>query len=387
MHDIFRRLASYQRLKMSQRRIAKAMHLGATRLSFGPSSLNLMMIDTCNARCLMCGKDYRSCGSNDQLSLEAVRRIYSHLDMDKIVDVIYGGGGEPFLNPDLADIAALTRREYPVIQHTVISNFITFKPETVGAMLVSGVNFLISVNAATEKTYSTITGIDQFHGVIEHIRRLVAIRKELNSISHIALSMILMRQNIEELPDFIRLAANLGVDEVKTLYVRVYPKNYRNKQGRPNELLEDDSLYYQQKLADEKVLEAEKAARECGIQFDHEPFFSCSVQKSRDCSEAWKSLFINFNGDVYPCPASEILFKPKVDAGMYVSGNILTQHWTEFWNNPFWQAVRSSNLGGRGEDSVPECHCCGNSINWLGSAAKPAHVLDWEIAEKSTQKL
>lgn len=387
MYDLLRRFASFFRLKLSLRRISKSMRLGATQLAYGPSSINLMMIDTCNAQCLMCGKDYRSCGSNDHLSLAAVRRIYAHLDMNRIVDIVYGGGGEPFLNPELSAIAALTRREYPLIQHTVITNFITFNPEVVRTMLESGVNFLVSVNAATEKTYQTVTGIDHFHGVIEHIRHLTTLRRKLNSSSHIALSMILMRQNIEELTSFIRLALELGADEVKTLYVRVYPEKYRNKQGRSNTLLEEDSLFYHQQLADKMILEAESVARECGMQFEHESLFKNSINKQRDCCEAWKSLFVNFNGDVYPCPASEILFKPKVDAGQYASGNILKQHWTEFWNSPFWLAVRSSNLGTKGEDIVPECHCCGNAINWFGSQARQAHVLNWELAEKSTLNL
>jgi radical SAM protein with 4Fe4S-binding SPASM domain len=387
MNDMLRRMMSYYRLKKSQRQIAQSMTRGETELAFGPSSLNLMMIDTCNAQCLMCGKDYRTCGSNAHLSLEAIRRIYDHLDMQGIVDVVYGGGGEPFLNPDLAAIAAMTRQRFPVIQHTVISNFISFKEEAVRTMLQHGVNFLISVNAATPDKYRTITGIDQFAGVIDHIRRLTALRRELKSRSHVALSMILMRQNIDDLPAFIRLAAELGADEVKTLYVRIYPESYRSKQGRSNQLQEEDSLYYHQKLANEKVIEAEKLAKSSGIVFDHEALFANTVEKTRDCCEAWKSLFINFNGDVYPCPASEILFKPKVDAGQYRSGNILEQHWQEFWNNPFWQAVRSSNLGAKGKDIVPECHCCGNAINWSGSCSRQAHILDWEVAEKSTFKI
>lgn len=387
MSDTYRRVTSYLRLKRAQRRIAGSMRRGDTRLAFGPSSLNLMMIDTCNAQCIMCGKDYRSYGSNDHLSLEAIRRIYGHLDMTRIVDVVYGGGGEPFLNPDLAAIAAFTRQSYPIIQHTVISNFITFKPDTVQSMLTSGVHFLISLNAATEPTYRYVTGIDHFNGVVEHIRRLVALRRELKSRSHIALSMILMRRNIEELPEFVRMSSMLGADEVKTLYVRVYPKGHRQKQNRPIELSDDDSLFFHQKLSDEKVLEAKRAARQCGIRFDHEPLFADHIIKQRDCCEAWRSLFINFNGDVYPCPASEILFKPKVDAGQYASGNVLRQNWTEFWNNPFWQAVRSTNLGDRGEDIVPECHCCGNGINWFGSCARQAHLLDWHEAETSALQL
>ncbi len=113
--------------------------------------------------------------------------------------------------------------------------------------------------------------------------------------------MILMRQNIDDLPDFIRLATELGGDEVKTLYVRIYPESYRNKQGRSNQLPEEDSLYYHQQLANENVIEAEKLAKASGIVFDHGTLFDHTVEKTRDCCEAWKSLFINFNGDVYPC--------------------------------------------------------------------------------------
>jgi len=387
MNHFLRRLASYGRLRQAERRISSSMRTGQTRLSYGPSSLNLMMMDTCNAQCLMCGKDYRSCGSNAYLSLGDVQTVYRNLDMQHVVDVIYGGGGEPFLNPDLSAIARFTHKQYPVIQHTVISNFISFKAEAVESMLADSVHFLLSLNAATESTYRIISGIDLFPAVVEHVRRLIEMRRHGRSRSHIALSMILMRQNIDELTEFVNLAGRLGVDEVKTLYVRIYPPEHRNRHGRSVQLQEDDSLYFHQEQSDARVVAARERARQLGIAFEHEPLFSGGRSCPRNCNEAWKSLFVNFNGDVYPCPASEILFKPKVDAGRYASGNILRQHWTEFWNNPFWQAVRASNLPGTTRDVVPECHCCGNAICWEGTSSERAHILDWRAAENSDLSL
>ena len=385
--DFINRARSYMRLQKSNKRAEQAQAKGVAALPFGPSSLNLMMTDACNSQCIMCGKDYQSCGSRQFISLDDLKTIYSNLPMGDIVDVIYGGGGEPFLNPDLGRIAACTKKYYPVIQHTVISNMIQWKLDTIGQLLDNQVHFLVSINAACKKTFRDVSGVDAFDAVIEHVGKLVALGKERGSGSKVSISMVLMQQNIEELAEFITLAAKLGVDDVKTLYVRVYPENHRVKENRVSTIKSTDSLFFFQEKSDSIVRDAEKMAADKNIRFEHEPLFSCSKTGERNCCEPWKSLFINFNGDVYPCPASEILFKPKVDAEHYQSGNILKQHYTEFWNNEFWQAIRVSNARVKRQDIVPECRCCGNAINWLGSGTKASHILDWTEAESSDMKL
>lgn len=332
----------------------------------------------------MCGKDYKACGTKEYLRLADIQKIYDHLDMDAIVDVIYGGGGEPFLNPDLGKIAAHTRAVQPAVQHTVISNLIQWKNEEIVSLLDSNVNFLVSVNGASKETYQRVTGVDAFDTVTEHIRRLAAMNKRHRCPVNISISIILMRQNIEELPDFIRLAASLGVGDVKSLYVRVYPEEYRDKSSGSTPISPQDSLFFHQDIGKDMIVAAEKIAAELNIQFEHEPLIARRPQCTRDCKEPWKSLFINFNGDVYPCPASEILFKSKVDSRMYKSGNILEQDYREFWNNEFWQALRETNIQRGRSEIIPECQCCGNAINWCGPGSESAHIMDWRKAKKST---
>ncbi|MFH1754162.1 MAG: SPASM domain-containing protein [Candidatus Latescibacterota bacterium] len=148
----------------------------------------------------------------------------------------------------------------------------------------------------------------------------------------------------------------------------------------------EDSLYYDQELSDRMVLAAEREALKRGVSIEHDPLFTSAVRRPRECVHSWKSLYVNFNGDVYPCPASEILFKPKIDKRQYDSGNLLTQHYSAFWNNAFWQTLRRSNLKGAPTE-VPECGCCGNAICWDGPAVESAHVLDWKLAERSDLRL
>ena len=377
------RAKSVLRLRKTHSRARKATKDGLTDLPFGPCSINLMMVDACNSQCIMCGDDYKNCGSGDYITMAKIKTAYRHLMLSEVVDVIYGGGGEPFLNPELADIAEYTHRLDQVIQHTVITNMIKTDIRTYERLLLNHVHFLVSVNAASKETYQQISGVNAFEKVISNIQSLVSIRLKCKSKAKISMSMILMKKNIGELVDFIRLAKSLHVDKVKTLYVRVYPETYRGKNGRNDRIEENDSLFYHQKQSDQNVTIAKQTAQELGIGFEHEPLFFKSYQTVRKCTEPWKSVFINTNGDVYPCAGSEILFKKKVDTNTYNCGNLLKQSIDEFWNNRFWQALRRTNLLKSYIDTVPECSCCGNSINWCGSDNKNSHLMDWTEAENS----
>jgi MoaA/NifB/PqqE/SkfB family radical SAM enzyme len=374
-------------MRHSEAMISKALKNGDAILGFGPSSLNLMMADTCNSQCIMCGHDYSGCGSGQYITLDNIKTIYSNLDVKQVVDVIYGGGGEPFLNPELGIIAAYTRKVDPVIQHTVITNGIASKPELVENLIRNRVHILVSINAATSRTFRAVSGVDSFSRVIENVRYMVTKRNDIRSDVNISISMILMEKNIRELVPFVRLGRDLGVDGVKTLYVRIYPENRLIKHDGLVKIESGDSLFFSQEESDKSVRDAEHEAKRLGIDFEHEPLFCCNTTKQRDCCEPWKSLFINYNGDVYPCPASEILFKNKIDDGRYNSGNIFRQHVAEFWNNTFWQALRKTNLSAGREEIVPECSCCGNAINWLGPGARKSHILDWTEAENSTLRV
>lgn len=380
------RVALYIRLKQAKRRIAAAIRSGKIELDFPPTSLNLMMADVCNSQCIMCGHDYLACGSGEMLTLERMRTLYDHLDMKRVVDITYGGGGEPFLNPELPDIAEFTRENYPVVRHMVISNFIAVKEETLRRMLASGVHFLVSINAATPETFRAVSGRDAFASVMESLKLLVRLRRVLLAPVQILISFILMRRNIAELIDFVRLAADLGADGVWLTYVRVYPESQRLRAGRSETIRPEDSLYYDQELSDRMLLAAKQEALKQGLSIEHASLFTGAEKRPRECVHPWKSLYVNFNGDVYPCPASEILFKPKIDRRQYDSGNLLTQHYSAFWNNAFWQTLRRSNLKGAPTE-VPECSCCGNAICWDGPAVKSSHVLDWTSAERSDLRL
>lgn len=382
-----RRIFSYIRLRKSLSKANHAARKGLTRLAFWPSSLNLMMIDRCNAQCIMCGHDYHDCGSGDMLTLSKVKAIYGHLHIHELVDVIYGGGGEPFLNDDLGDIAEYTHHLDPVIQHTVITNGIAWRPAIAEKLIRNNVNFLVSLNAASRESYNTVSGIDVFDTVCSTLENLHALRKKIASGIHLAVSIILMRQNIHELPEFVRLAGRLGADSVKAFYVRIYPPAYRLRSGNAR-IAPEDSLYNHQELANRMILEAREEADRLNIRFEPPQLFGIHKPVPRNCLEPWRSLYIDTNGNLFPCAASEIHFKNKVDRQVYRTGNILKDPIESIWNNGFWQALRKTNLQSMEvQPIVSECACCSMGICWNGPDVVESHLMDWSHSEASSLQL
>lgn len=335
----------------------------------------------------MCGHDYHDCGSGDMLTLAKVQTIYGHLHMHELVDVIYGGGGEPFLNDDLGEIAEYTHRQDPVIQHTVITNGIAWRPAIAEKLIYNNVNFLVSLNAASPESYHTVSGIDVFDTVCNNVHSLNELRKKTGARIHLAVSIILMQQNIHDLPDFVRLADRLGADSVKAFYARIYPPAYRLRSGNAR-ISPTDSLFYHQDLANRMIREAQDEAQRLKIRFDSPPMFGTHKPIPRGCLEPWRSLYIDTNGNLFPCAASEIHFKDKVDRQIYRTGNILKEPIEKIWNNEFWQALRRTSFQSDAvKDIVPECACCSMGICWHGPDVAESHLMDWSPSEASSLQL
>jgi MoaA/NifB/PqqE/SkfB family radical SAM enzyme len=71
----------------------------------------------------------------------------------------------------------------------------------------------VSLDAGTAATYQKIRGFS-FERVIGNLERFIAARRARGQTYPLLfLNMTMMRSNIEELDDFIRLAARLGADE------------------------------------------------------------------------------------------------------------------------------------------------------------------------------
>jgi MoaA/NifB/PqqE/SkfB family radical SAM enzyme len=192
---------------------ALEMRLGREELLSLPQYMALCPTGQCNALCGFCSVTTSRSGIiKKQLPFDAIARFTGPVSR---VIRMYGleGNGEPTLYERFDDLAAELLRNGATAY--LITNGDRLTPASVDALVARGldaVNF--SLNAATAETHRRIMKLKDFDRVLGNIRRFVSARGA-KPRPIVSVSMVVTRDNVHEVVDFIRLAEqDLGVDRV-----------------------------------------------------------------------------------------------------------------------------------------------------------------------------
>lgn len=170
--------------------------------------VTLFLSERCNSRCVSC--DYWRHGRAD-LDFEAVNRLLPSLERLG-TEVVLISGGEPLLNPEWAQIAALLG-QHGLKVWLLTSGLSLAKHAARASMLFDAIT--VSLDGTDGNTYAAIRGVDAFDAVCRGIRAAVA----ANAV--VTLRVTVQRGNFRQLPDFVRLGRALGVAQVSFLAVDV----------------------------------------------------------------------------------------------------------------------------------------------------------------------
>lgn len=202
------------------------------------------------------------------------------------------GWGEPLLHPYLWEMIRATKRAGCRVGFTTCGNFLD---ETSGARLLDeGIDILsISFAGATPATHEASRVGSDFRKLAAHVERIARLRKERGlTAPTIELHFLMLRANIHELPEFVRLAASLGADQVVATNVAYAPTR------------EIDALRVFAESPDPRhvalVAEAEREAKRLGITFHAYPL--TMDQNILECdAQPTETAFVNHLGQVTPC--------------------------------------------------------------------------------------
>jgi molybdenum cofactor biosynthesis enzyme MoaA len=178
-----------------------------------PTQVYLEVTNYCNSLCISCPLTY-----NHFLPYEAKHHL-AWEDFCRIVDqfprlerVVLHGIGEPLLNKDLPRfVAYLKERNAHVIFNT---NAILLNQKRGDALAAAGLDELrVSLDAITPDLYAQLRGVDRLPQVIDNLTAFIA-RHGGRERPKVSLWWVAMQANLPQLPDFVRLAAQIGVAEV-----------------------------------------------------------------------------------------------------------------------------------------------------------------------------
>jgi MoaA/NifB/PqqE/SkfB family radical SAM enzyme len=317
-----------------------------------PRTLYLETTNRCDSKCQTCIRTFETLEPPADLSLDRVRAIVEQFPgLDRVV---LHGIGEPLLNREIFDIIVYLKTR--VVTVLFNSDAITLTAARANRLLESGLDeYRVSMDAATRETYGRLRGVDQFDRVIANVARLVELQRAAQRTTpRVSLWFTASRANVEELPAFVRLAAQLGVGEV---YVQRLVFNGLGLAVDANALHGRLREREQALLAEAEALATahDVAMRASGLTT---PLASLQGG-ARDqrpwagCQRPWTLAYVTANGNVLPCCISPWVAK---DYSALILGNAFHDRFAAIWNGERYQRFRAQFESSRPPDA---CRGCG----------------------------
>jgi MoaA/NifB/PqqE/SkfB family radical SAM enzyme len=177
-----------------------------------PVCLYLEVTNRCNLLCETCPRTFEDLEAPADMGWELFTSIIDQVP--GIARVVMHGVGEPMLVKNLPQmIRYLKARGIYALFNT---NGTLLTPRKQRELIETGLDELrVSLDAADATTFLAVRGKDMFNRIVRNISGFTALQKEIGATRPLV-SMWLtgLKETIGQLPDFVRLAAEIGVAEV-----------------------------------------------------------------------------------------------------------------------------------------------------------------------------
>ena len=272
------------------------MEHGKTILDSYPRRIVLELTNACNLNCVMCGRnaaDFKLTVFNMDTfrSLEPL--------MDTVEEVTLMGWGEPTIHPHFIEMLEIINRHSA--RKYFCTNGMNLK-KIKDAIFDYNVDvFAVSLDGATQETNDRIRRGSNLKQITEDLKDIVRIKKEKGlKYPWVNFVFCAMKSNIAELPDLIRLAAEIGIEEVKVVYLTVFGED-----------LLEESLWGEELLVKTIFEEAVRVGEELGIVLKLPHYIGedeAGDKLHKDCFVAWRDFFLGSDGYVRPCMSTPVQF-------------------------------------------------------------------------------
>ena len=323
-----------------------------------PRHLYVEVTNRCNLKCRACILYRESWESARDVTLDELVRITDQLP--ELERIALHGIGEPLMNADLpAMIRRLKNRDAFVFFN---SNGILLDGNRQNELINAGLDELrISLDAANQQDYKAMRNSDRFEQITFNLRSFVKRMRQLQ-VSRPTLSLWYLgtRENINSLPEFIRLAADIGVTQVY-LQRLVYfhdDDGYGLATSEKTLVASDGSVR-------QRVEQGQNLAKQLGVQFNASGLSTPveSVQTDTRERHSWKGCFrpttlmyITANGNVLPCCISPF---STSDYASIILGNVFETPLKQIWLGSKYRAFRKSH-----QTAIPPKSCRGCGSLW-----------------------
>ena len=297
-----------------------------------PISISFEPTTSCNLRCPECPSGLRAFSRpTGMLRKDFFRETIDQLAKELTYLVFYFQG-EPFLNPAFLEMVQYAASKNIYTATSTNAHYLT---DAVAKRTVeSGLDrLIISIDGTTQEVYQQYRVGGRLDKVLTGAANVVKWKKELKSKTpFIIFQFLVVRHNEHQIEDVKRLAAEIGVDQVRLKTAQVY--DFEND---PNGLIPTIGKYSRYKKgADGKM--------------------KFKGNNQNHCWRLWHDPVITWDGAVVPCCFDK-------DA-QHQLGSLHQQSFKELWQNGTYRQFRKKVLQSR--QNIDICANCSEGVKVWG---------------------
>lgn len=322
-----------------------------------PKYLQIEPAGQCNLRCQMCSIQFRQDGPPyGPLAFMEFEKFTGIVDQFEGLEELHLQGlGEPMMHPRFWDM--ITYAAGKGIRVSTNSNLTLLNARRAERCVTSGLDCLhVSLDGATPETYERIRVRGHFDKVMRNLGLLADARvRHGTTLPRQRLVMVVMRQNLHELADLVRLAAEWGFEGMFVQHLchdfgeSTLPEHYRPMRDFVQEqtLLEEDPQRVEYYFA-----EARATAATVGVDLrlpraEPRPHATGTPGRER-CNWPWSGAYVSYEGLAMPC--CMVSTPDRINFG-----NLADRGVKAVWNSEQFAAFREQLAS----DTPPEiCSTC-----------------------------
>lgn len=311
-------------------------NIGKIHLDSTPEGVGIGAHYNCNAKCIFC------LGGKPQLfSLQRYKEFFEPRLGPLLSRARYAnfcGFGELLLLPDIENFLDHVNQSIPEVNKIYTTNGTPLLNKAVAERVAQSKTALeVSLHASNDKLHRVLTRLNIFDQITSGIKQLISVRKNRTS-PYLVLVFLANTLNIEDLPNFIKFAASLGVDEVACNYMNIF--HYSQVKL---------SCFFKQELTNAAFKKAQAIAHKVKMPLRLPPAFGMDTQQRRKsiCSDPWKYFYVENEGSVLPCcfAGDHVGYLGKVD-------------FETIWNGFHYKNLRKSLVNADPGEWCKYCYKC-----------------------------
>jgi MoaA/NifB/PqqE/SkfB family radical SAM enzyme len=321
-----------------------------------PVCLYIETTNRCNLLCETCPRTFEDLEPPADMSWRLFTRIVDQFP--RIARVVLHGVGEPMMVKALPRMVRYLKDRGTYVLFNTNGTLLT---ERKGRELIAaGLDELrVSLDAAEPGTFLAVRGKDMFDRIVRNVRAFTALqRAERVERPLVSLWLTGLKETIDQLPEFVRLAHRIGVSEIYLQRLVFTPEG----QG----LARAQSALFERLDGGEakQVAEAAALAEALGVNFNAsgatEP--GTSLKRAADdlpwalCRRPWTLMYFTAHGRAIPCCIAPFSMRGYDN---FTLGDATQESLRQIWNGPRYQDFRRALLSDK-----PPAACASCGVRW-----------------------